>query len=574
MPISDWILVFMYGARLDLSTAGYILIIPGLAIGITAYFNYKIIYHFINIYTFIILLITSLITIADMELYRHWGFRLDSTPLLYLANPKEIAGSANLGILILQTGIWLVMFSLASYIYLKIFPKRLKSFKKYNLKVVILFFFMTATLILPIRGSFGVAPMNVGFVYFHDKNVFANHAAINVVWNAGYSLTKLDKNKASIFFDQKKADELFAELYHDDGETKKLINTDKPNVLIMIIESFTSKIIEPVGGLSGITPNFNKYCKEGILFKNIYSSGDRTDKAITAVLNGFPTHPTSSIIKFPKKTQRLPFINKDLKKLGYFTHFTYGYDIDYANFRSYLANAEFHKITSKADFDPSDYNSKWGVHDHIVFNKFFDEAQNSKAPFLKVLMSQSSHEPFTVPMETVIKGDDEENMFLNSAYYTDKALGEFIEKAKKTKWWKNTLIIIVADHGIRHPGNTPHYALKKFQIPMLWLGGAINTKDSIIATYCTQTDIPNTILKQIGVDSKQYKYSANILSSKSPDFGYYVFNNGFGFVKDSLKIIYDNIGKKYILQNGLKSEKDADHGKAYLQVLTYDFANK
>ena len=93
---------------------------------------------------------------------------------------------------------------------------------------------------------------------------------------------------------------------------------------------------EPLGGVENITPNLNKLCNEGILFDNFYASGDRTDKGIVSVLSGYPAQPQSSIIKFPSKTQHLPYLTRYLNDLGYHTSFVYGGDIDFSEFQILL----------------------------------------------------------------------------------------------------------------------------------------------------------------------------------------------------------------------------------------------
>jgi phosphoglycerol transferase MdoB-like AlkP superfamily enzyme len=296
-------------------------------------------------------------------------------------------------------------------------------------------------------------------------------------------------------------------------KNKKIINTDKPNVVIIILESFTSKIIGVLGGRPEVTPNFNKLSHEGILFDNFYASGDRSDKGIVAILSGYPAQPTSSIIKFPQKTQNLPYLSHTLAKMDYSTNFYYGGDINFANMRSYFANGGFNTVT-KNDFNKSDCNSKWGVHDHIMFNKLLDDIDKENQKFFKVFFTLSSHEPFDVPMKTVINGDDEDNKFLNSAYYTDSCIGNFFENAQKRAWWKNTIFILVADHGVRLPDNTAINSVLKFKIPMLFLGGALKKQDTVIHTYGSQIDIPKTLLTQMGIKNDKYRFSKNLLSKK------------------------------------------------------------
>lgn len=571
----DIIRVFLYGSRMDLSMASYISVFAGLTIAVTAYFKGVILWRVLKAYTFFILLVTSFIVIADLELYRNWGYRMDATPLMYLKSPKEAIISGNAFISICLLIFWILLCWACIKLFSRLFANHIKSFQRSNWATSLVILFLTACLIIPIRGGFGVASMNTGYVYFHNTNVFANHSAINVVWNVGDALANSNEEKPLKFFEESKAENIFKRISHDEGSTKKLLNTSKPNIIVIIMESFTSKIIEPLQGLKGITPNFTALCHEGILFDNCYATGDRTDKGVVGVLSGYPALPKFSIINFSKKTEKLPFLNQDLKKLGYSSEFVYGCDIDFANFRSYFHNAKYDKIVSKEDFDASLYNSKWGVHDHFAFNRLYDEcAQSAKQPFFKVFLSQSSHEPFETPVKTVIPGNDEEHRFLNSAHYADSSLGDFIRKAQKTDWWKHTLVLIVADHGIRHPGNTISYLPLKFHIPLLWLGGALTSRDTVIHTYCSQTDIPQTILHQLDTEDKSFTFSNNILSSTAPDYSFYVAKDCLGYLKKDGRIVYDVTAKKIVFKEGNFSDRFLDELKAQIQLVTTDFSKR
>ncbi|MCD6556060.1 MAG: sulfatase-like hydrolase/transferase, partial [Bacteroidales bacterium] len=211
------------------------------------------------------------------------------------------------------------------------------------------------------------------------------------------------------------------------------------------------------------------------------------------------------------------------------------------------------------------------VHDHIVFNKLFEECKNDKKPYFKVFMTLSSHEPFEVPMKTVIKGTDEAHRFLNSVFYTDKAIGEFINKMKTLKSWNNTLIIFVADHGVRLPDNIPAYHPDRYHIPMIWTGGVIK-KDTVITGYGSQTDIPTSILSQLNLKTDEYKFGKDLFNKQSESFVFYDFNNGFGFLTDTTIQVFDNNQKKNIIEENMTSEKY--FGKAYMQHLMNDFISK
>lgn len=560
-------LSMLHGLRMDVSISGYFLLATGLLLVASSFKSNLVVYKIAYGLTVGLILFCTVIIGVDMELYRHWGFRMNTTPLMYIGS--EAMGSISFWVYVRVILIQIVIAVVAvSILQRKVFPyiKYLDPPRRPGRTALILFL-ISALLFIPIRGSFTVAPMNTGFVYFHNTKTFPNHAAINVVWNFLYSLRKTASHDyPTNFFPAEQTNTLFDSLYQYSDSTIRITSSERPNVLLIILESFTAGVIEPLGGVKDLTPNLNALCKEGVLFTNIYSSGDRTDKGLISILSGFPAQPQTSVIKSPAKTQRLKQLNRYMRDLGYRTSFIYGGDIDFANFRSYLNTSGFDHLTTLDDFDQALYTSKWGVHDQFMFDQAMMELDTTKGQFFKVLLTLSSHEPFDVPMkEPYIKGSDEESLFLNSCHYTDQCLGRFMDYCKSQSWWQNTLVVITADHGHRHPGNKKLNEKERFHIPLLITGGAV-VKDTVVTTLGSQTDIPNTLLGQIGVSSRDFNFSKNLLSRSVNPFAAYFFNDGYGFLLPDKYIIYDNPGKQFLRQDGA-TPSDLDLSKAYQQKL-------
>ena len=569
LNVTEIITPLVLGLRMDAAMTGYWMLITGLTFTASAFIPNRVVSVTLGGFTTFFLIICSLIVVADIELYKHWGFRINSTPLMYIGS--EAVGSVSPSVIISLILIFVALFSSFLLIYWKRLAPSLKTLSPLDKKWAPVWLILTVALIIPIRSSFSVAPLNTGFVYFHKTKAFPNHAGINPVWNFLRSITRDDHSKYPDNFVIDYEDD-FQKLIHSEGKTTSLISKEKPNVILIVLESFTAKIIEPLGGLPDITPSLNALIREGILFTNFYASGDRTDKGLVSILSGYPAQPRTSIIKYPDKTQSLPYLPKVMEKLGYHTSFVYGGDIGFANMESYLTNAGFGNITDDDAFDSDIDNSKWGVADHYVFNQLLSECDTAKNPFFKVMLSLSSHEPFIVPMEPVFKGEDESSKFLNSCYYADKSLGEFIREAKKKEWWNNTLIIITADHGHRFPNPNELKDKERFKIPMLWLGGAIAKQDTIIPTFGVQTDIANTLLNQFGEHPSDFIFSKNLMAQDSKSFALYVFNNGFGYVTPDHETIYDFDLQNYLKKEG--DEKELPFGRAYMQKLFHDYNNR
>ena len=568
--------VFLYGLRLDASFAAYLSVLPFLLFFIRSLVPRLDGSRWLLGYTCSFVVLQAVFTMVDLELYGAWGFRLDATPLQYLSTPREMLASASSAPLLLLS-ILLLALALGSCLLYGRFFRRLPTITYRDLLYSGWCLFLIAFLILPIRGGWQQIPLNQSDVYFSDK-AFANHAAVNVSWNLMYSISKknYDQQNPYGYFPDSVAQSLVQQLYSrkDKPGAPSVLRNPRPNVLFIILESYTGKLVGSLGGEAGVTPNLDKIARQGILFDSIYASGDRSEKGLVALLSAYPVQTTTSIIKTPRKTENLAHINKVLKNLGYATSFYYGGELAFANIKSYLLSAGYGRLLSKYDFDSDHYNSKWGVHDHILLDRVLQDLRQEKQPFFSTVFTLSSHEPYDIPIPAKFKGKDEATQFKNAMYYTDYALGRFWEAAQKEPWWDNTLVILAADHGHRLPGNDPNDAPTKFRIPLILAGGALKEKGQLISRLGSQTDIVPTVLSQMRLPLGAFPWGKDLLDPGTRSFAFYVFNDGFGFITPQGALTFDNVPKKVIQQDPGVPAAQLDWGKAYMQYSFGDFLRR
>ncbi|MFC5270197.1 LTA synthase family protein [Adhaeribacter terreus] len=566
--------IFFFGLRLDMSMAAYLCIFPFLLLFLTvipAAFSRKLINGFVVLCTFFVVLLST----VDLHLYSIWGYKLDATPLQYLNTPTEMIASSSGAPLFLLFLLFTLQLAGGLFLYFRFFQPRFTSQKSTGKKALVSFLWLIF-LVLPLRGGWQQIPVNQSDVYFSDK-AFANHSAINVPWNVFYSLTKksYDGHNPYQFFKPEEAQKTVAELYQKPKTVSPaILKTKKPNIVFIILESFTANLVGCAGGEKGVTPELDKLAQEGILFRNFYASGDRSEKGLVALLSGYPVQTTTSIIKIPRKTEKLPHLAHTLKNAGYNTSYYYGGELAFANMKSYILMAGYDKITGKADFPARDYNSKWGVHDHVLFEKVSEDLKKQKQPFFTTIFTLSSHEPYDVPMKTKFLGDDEGNKFRNSMHYTDKAVGNFISEAKQQTWWQNALVVLVADHGHTLPNYVDYDSKAKFHIPLILTGGALAKTGITDSTIASQTDLAYSLLNQLNLPNQDFKWSKDIFNPAEKPFAFYVFNDGFGFITDKGSFGYDNISKQVVQKKGEFTEKDIKTAKSYLQVSFEDYLRK
>ncbi|MEO7961241.1 MAG: sulfatase-like hydrolase/transferase [Ginsengibacter sp.] len=568
--------VFLYGLRMDASFTAYICIVPFLLLFVRSVLTKLKLQKIIKIYTFILLIFLSFLTVADLDLYKRWGFRMDATPLQYFKNPGEmVSSSANAPILLLLV-IMLANIFLFLSVY-KIFTvqscKNRSDTRRFPTEILLSFFFLII-LFIPIRGGIQKIPINQSDVYF-SKKLFADHAALNLPWNITHSILNKESSKNPFtYFAQDKAEHLVDSLYDTNVlKIPSILNTQKPDIIFIILESFTAKLVGCVGGEKGITPNLDQIAADGLVFTNIYAAGDRSEKGQVAILSGYPNQAITSIIKTPTKTAHLPSINHALQTAGYRTSYTYGGELEFANIKSYLMNTGFAEVTGKYEFPASQRTTSWGVHDHILFEKFLQELSGKPQPFFATAFTLSSHEPFDVPMKPHFPAKDETTLFKNSVYYTDSVLGNFINKIKKENWWKNTLVVLVADHGHPLPGDDANDMPSKFHIPLIFAGGALSVK-GVNHSIGSQTDIATTILHQLQISTDKFVWGKDLLDTSANQFAFYTFNNGFGFVTPSGAVTVDNIAGKTIRKDAAVDSAAINSGKAYMQVSYADFLKR
>jgi phosphoglycerol transferase MdoB-like AlkP superfamily enzyme len=377
------------------------------------------------------------------------------------------------------------------------------------------------------------------------------------------------------YMEPQEAEALVKTLYATtEDSAQKILSVEKPNVLFIILESFTAKFVGSLGGEPGVTPNLDRLAAEGINFTKTYASGNRSEKGIVALLSGYPVQTTTSIIKNPKKTTQLPHLSNVFEQAGYSTSFYYGGELEFANIRSYLQNSGYDRLVDKYDFPAESYNSKWGAHDHVLFDRVLTDLKDARTPFFSTVFTLSSHEPFEIPIPAKFPGKKVTDLFRNSIYYTDWALGKFIEEARKQPWWDSTLVVLVADHGHSLPYADPVYRSTGFRIPFILYGGALAVKGQEISTLASQTDVATTLLYQLGLPHDDFKWGRNLLAPIDNPFAFYVFNDGFGFITPGKVLTYDNVANKPINRGKGITKKQMELAKAYMQYSFEDFVQK
>lgn len=577
---TEWLQVIYHGIPHSITMAGYYIMLPMLLNIASIWIQGNWYKNFMQWYMGIIAGITMFGIIVDAILYGYWGFRLDSTPLLYLLDsPTQAVGQVPIWQPII-TIIFSIIFGIGVY---KIIGRFLNN-NSHNHKIAetILSVIALPIIFLGIRGGITESTMNVGRVYFSQDKMELNHAATNPIFSFLYSIGKTESFANQYrFMPDNEAQQIISKLHCIESDTTRtsVLRSEKPDILIVMLESFSGLVCEKITPEtdSNIMPTINQLADEGIWFANFYANSWRTDRAIVSILSAYPAQPTYSLMKDQNLCNNIPHLSRSLNKAGYDTEFIYGGDINFTNLKGYLTASQVGKIIGMNDFPTNTHTAKWGVPDEITFQYVSTSIKESIAkrksqqeePFCKILMTLSSHEPFDVPSKKF------RDKFCNSVAYSDSCLNVLIRELKSSKVWDNLLIILLPDHSISNwPEGIGFGELRRYHIPMIWAGGAIK-EPTTVTTISSQIDLASTLLSQMNLPHKEFIFSKDIFCAKAPHFAFFDFPDGFGFVTDSCRYIQDNNkdGMPFPDSND-PSGKAQRYGKAFLQSLYDDLSKR
>lgn len=589
--------VIWHGLPLDLSMAGYLSVIPGFLSIAVVWLKRDLVKPIMNIYFIITSLFITCSFLLNASLYPYWKYPLDSTPLFYFfTSPADAIASVSIWqvilsiviLIVLTIGVWFTLrmrgekrqqYSRYSYGYGGLGSgkrNRFDDFDRHRGRTSIILLLLTGLLFLPIRGGITVSTMNTGQAYY-SQNAYLNHSAVNPLFSLLESITHQEDFASQYrFMKDKEADKIFATMTStSDENTYPLLNEatfkkGTPDILIVIMESFASDIMPSMGSYKDVAVCLDSIAQQSILFTRFYANSFRTDRGMVSILSGYPAQPTTSIMRYPRKTSQLPSIARNLAKYkNYKTTYYYGGDADFCNMRSYLVSQGYQHIISDANFPIEDKLSKWGVPDHILAARMMKDIkaqQNEKRPMLRILQTSSSHEPFEVPYHRL------KDKRLNAFAYTDSVMGAIVREYRKLPRWKNTLIVFVPDHVGGYKENLNDHDRSRYQIPLILAGGAIS-RPMKVGIIGSQHDIAATLLGQLGVEHREFTFSKNMMSDATPKFAFFAVNDAFGIVSEENSLIYDNRSKRIVYDKGEKGF-NLKRGQAYLQKLYDDLAKK
>lgn len=557
--------VWWHGLTMDISTAGYVTALPLLLALVSLWWRHLPLRWVLWPYLTVVAVLLAVIIGGDTVLYEFWKFKLNAAIFGYMQNPEGATSSVSPLFIITRVGGILLLAVLAGWLLLRRTPVHFPAVRR-RLVHTVLLVLCGGALFVGIRGGVQQGVMNVGVAYY-SPSLFLNHAAVNPAFSLLSSLSKTkDFGGQFNWQDDKSLARSFEGLYP--GETEDiqdtLLRVKRPNVLVVLMESFGSKFVHELGGLPDVAPGMSRLIPQSIFWTRFYSNSFRTDRGTVSAFSGWVSYPTVSLMRLPEKLNHLPSLARSLQREGYHTGYLYGGDITIMNKKGYLVATGYRQLTSAADFPKRETSeSKWGANDSVTARRTYEMIAGGQMPepWHMTFQTLSSHEPFEVPYHRL------SDKKLNAFAFTDHCVTTLIDSLRNTPQWDNLLVILIPDHGFLY--DLTYESPEFFHAPMLWLGGAIR-EPRRMEVLMNQSDLAATLLSQMGISHTDFPWSRNVLSRNYRyPFAYSSFPSGILFADSTGVSVFDITSRKPITEQPAPSPDRIHKAKTILQM-SYD----
>lgn len=568
---------FLIGLQFDYAICCYVSALPLLVTIISTFFETsgKSVLKFCKNWMLGLYNIVIILQIVNIPYFLYFSKNLNASIWTWLSDFDVVAGMI-LGepfyYLFLAIIIILVLlFSLVTISLYKFTRKRLssicgKSNKKALSGTILSGLLLLALCFLGIRGK-EIKPLNVGFAYY-CTDPFLNQLGANATYNLAFStrgilnpstkeLHLMDDGEALLKAQSLLNRKTFMNYTYEPDTLKK----EKKNVVLILMESMTTGLMQTFGQKECLTPFLDSLYHQSLAFKNCYSAGLHTNNGIFSTLTSVPSLMYGNLMRNDAEPPLYQSLPSALKQHGYKTMFFITHESHFDNLNTFLYNHSIDELYEEKDYPEDERLTRFGPPDETLFRLGLEKMDKTKEPFMTTLLTITNHPPFKFPDTFKGKAKTQE---LRAVEYADYCLQNFFKEAEKKAWYKNTIFVLVADHGKSLGYSECEIPADFNHIPLLFFQPEKEGKE--IEGWALQIDIQPTLLHLLGLEAEQNNFGIDLLKEERP-YAFYSADDKIAIRDDKHLLIYEPGTKKEFLyhvtdtKNLKRSEPDATFAK-------------
>jgi phosphoglycerol transferase MdoB-like AlkP superfamily enzyme len=554
--------IYFLSFRYDLMITCYLLIpvwllltIRLFALGIASkLLMWCLVFYFIMVDFF-----TLLMTCTDLPFYTFFNERINPSVILWVNNPDMMFNFVKDSVQYIPFFIlYIVAFAIVIYFQIKLIKKYFHKEVPQGKAPWMMNIAVMALVFIGMRGGTQLRPLEVQDAFITINN-YVNQFSLNPVLTyvnsyVNQNTSYLSEDDFNRFMLEQKID-----IQQKFPLSKQIIETDSAhqwNVVLVLMESMTGNVMQQFGCKENLTPFLDSLAQVSVNVTRHYSTGTHTCNGIYSTLFGYPSfmgvHPMSNPNSVNQSFYGMPSV---LKEKGYQNIFFTSHDCYWDNMQGFLPKNGMDTIYDFRSHRQGTQVNALGVPDEIVFEtalKKIDE-HSLNGPVFATVLTVSTHTPYTIPeWSTFKKLPQHSDAMKNSYKYADWSLKNFFTQAEKKPWFKNTIFVFVADHGINLEPESD-MPLSFHRTPLLFY-----QKDMLpqqLNVLASQTDIFPTLMGLLNQSYTNNTMGIDLLKEKR-SYVYFVGTNTIGCVDSSYFYIYRKFGSSSLTRMNEKVQED------------------
>ena len=179
----------------------------------------------------------------------------------------------------------------------------------------------------------------------------------------------------------------------------------------------------------------------------------------------------------------------------------------------------------------------WGIFDEPYLQYFNTELSKKEQPFFSTVFTLSSHHPYTIPEKYEGKFDKGNLNIHESIGYADYALQQFFTAAKKEKYYKNTLFVLVADHTAQTEIPLYQGRAGMYRIPLIFhFDDKLKGVSNVVSQ---QADIFPSVIDYLDESAEFISFGNSVFSDSTDYFAVNYLNGLYQFIEDDFVLHFD-----------------------------------
>ena len=342
------------------------------------------------------------------------------------------------------------------------------------------------------------------------------------------------------------------------------------NVVLISVESLSADFLGSFGNGRNLTPRLDALARESLLFTRLYATGTRTVRGLEAISLSLPPTPGHSVVKRPNN-DNLYTLGEVFAEKGYEPLYIYGGYSYFDNMKTFFAGNGY-TVVDRAALPREDVHDEniWGVADEDLFTlalRQLDARHRAGRPFFAHIMTTSNHRPFSYPAGRI---DLPAGSREGAVKYTDWAIGNFIDRARETPWFDDTVFVILADHCASSRGRT-ELPIDRFHIPLL-IYAPRHLAPARIEQLASQIDVGPTLLGLLNFNYTSHFFGQDILAEGQRHQRALLANyQTVGYLRDGVLVELRPKGRVRFVDaaSGAELPATAEHERLLAQAIAY-----